>query len=213
MAEETLAFYLLLIPVIIAAGYDALVAVAVILLGAGVGVLGSTVNAFATVIASDAAAVSFTDGLALWLAILGLCWLAAVAYVMRYAAQVKADPSRSLVFDRKALNEAHFLMAGATNAKNFTTLHQIVLMLFALTFAVMVWGVSSQGWWMAQMSGLFLASAIVIGIIARLGEARLIEAFVGGARDLLGVALIIGLARHRRGNGCGPYHRHHPVRR
>lgn len=70
MAEETLAFYVILTPVMIAAGYDALVAVAVILLGAGIGVLGSTINAFSTVIASDAAGVSFADGLALRLIIL-----------------------------------------------------------------------------------------------------------------------------------------------
>jgi uncharacterized ion transporter superfamily protein YfcC len=194
MAEETLAFYLILIPVLIAAGYDALVAVAVILLGAGVGVLGSTINAFSTVIASDAAGVSFADGLMLRLVILGLCWAATVAFVMRYAARVKADPSRSLVFDRKATNEAHFLKDHAADVA-FTGLHKIVLVLFALTFAVMIWGVSTGGWWMAQMSALFLTSAIVIGIVARLGEGKLVESFVAGARDLLGVALIIGLAR------------------
>lgn len=99
---------------------------------------GSNVNAFATVIASDAAGVPFTDGLALRLAILGLSWLASVAYVMRYAARVKADPSRSLVFDRKAANEAQFMTAGAAGAKDFTTLHKIVLALVAATFAVMV---------------------------------------------------------------------------
>lgn len=60
MAEETLVFYVLLTPVMIAAGYDAMTAVAVILLGAGIGCLGSTVNAFATVIASNAAGVPFT---------------------------------------------------------------------------------------------------------------------------------------------------------
>ena len=195
MAEETLAFYVLLIPVMIAAGYDALVAVAVILLGAGIGVLGSTINAFSTVIASDAAGVTFADGLMLRLIILGICWLVTVAFVMRYAAQVKADPSRSLVFDKKAANEAHFLGGKDSAQASFTGLHQIVLVLFGLTFAVMIWGVSSQGWWMAQMSGLFLIAAIIIGIIARLGEARLVETFVNGARDLLGVALIIGLAR------------------
>jgi uncharacterized ion transporter superfamily protein YfcC len=194
MAEETLAFYLILTPVMIAAGYDALVAVAVILLGAGVGVLGSTINAFSTVIASDAAGVSFAAGMPLRLGILALCWLVTVAFVVRYAAKVKADPSASLVFDRKASNEAHFLdKAEAVPA--FTGLHKIVLILFALTFAVMIWGVSSQGWWMAQMSALFLACAIGIGLIARLGEAKLVEAFLNGARDLLGVALIIGLAR------------------
>ena len=193
MAEETLAFYVLLIPVMIAAGYDAVVAVAVIMLGAGVGVLGSTINAFSTVIASDAAGVTFADGLTLRLIILGLCWLACVAFVMRYAARVKADPSKSLVYDKKAENEAHFL--AVTKVVDFTGLHKVVLILFAATFGLMIWGVSVGGWWMAQMSGLFLIAAIVIGIIGRLGEARLVEAFVAGARDLLGVALIIGLAR------------------
>lgn len=195
MAEETLAFYVLLIPVMIAAGYDAVVAVAVIMLGAGVGVLGSTINAFSTVIASDAAGVTFADGLTLRLIILGLCWIVTVAFVMRYPARVKADPSRSLVFDKKAANEAHFLRADNSGPATFTGLQQIVLILFALTFAVMIWGVSSQGWWMAQMSGLFLIAAIIVGLVARLGEARLTEAFLTGARDLLGVALIIGLAR------------------
>ena len=195
MAEETLAFYVLLIPVMIAAGYDAVVAVAVILLGAGVGVLGSTINAFSTVIASDAAGVTFADGLMLRLIILGLCWLVTVAFVMRYAARVKADPTKSLVYDKKAANEAHFLAGKGNTELPFTGLHQIVLILFGLTFGVMIWGVSSQGWWMAQMSGLFLVAAIVVGIVARMGEARLVETFVNGARDLLGVALIIGLAR------------------
>ena len=195
MAEETLAFYVLLIPVMIAAGYDAVVAVAVIMLGAGVGVLGSTINAFSTVIASDAAGVTFADGLMLRLIILGLCWLVTVAFVMRYAARVKADPSKSLVFDKKAANEAHFLKETTADAATFTGLHKIVLILFAATFAVMIWGVSMGGWWMAQMSGLFLVAAVVIGIVARLGEGKLVDSFVNGARDLLGVALIIGLAR------------------
>jgi uncharacterized ion transporter superfamily protein YfcC len=195
MAEETLAFYVLLIPVMIAAGYDALVPVAVIMLGAGVGVLGSTVNAFATVIASDAAGIPFTDGMTVRLIILALSWIAAVVFVMRYAARVKADPSRSLVFDRKTANEAHFLKSKEALSGDFTGLHKIVLILFAATFGLMIWGVSSGGWWMAEMSGLFLASALIIGMVGRLGEAKLVEAFVNGARDLLGVALIIGLAR------------------
>lgn len=60
---------------------------------------------------------------------------------------------------------------------------------------VMIWGVASQGWWMAQMGGLFMGAAIVIGFIGRLGEKKLTESFVDGARDLLGVALVVGLAR------------------
>jgi uncharacterized ion transporter superfamily protein YfcC len=195
MAEETLAFYVLLIPIMIAARYDAVTAVAVILLGAGVGVLGSTVNAFATVIASDAAGIPFTRGIVLRFVILGLCWLASVVYVMRYADRVRLDPARSLVYDRKAENEAHFLAARDGEQPEFTGLHKIVLAIFALSFVVMIWGVLSAGWWMGQMSGLFLASAILIGLVARPGEEEFVDAFVNGARDLLGVALIIGLAR------------------
>jgi uncharacterized ion transporter superfamily protein YfcC len=127
--------------------------------------------------------------------ILGLCWLASVIYVMRYAERVRLDPTRSLVYDRKADNEAHFLAGRDGETIDFTILHKIVLAVFGLTFAVMVWGVLVGGWWMGEMTGLFLASAILIGLIARPGEATFVDAFLNGARDLLGVALIIGLAR------------------
>ena len=195
MAEETLAFYAILIPVMIAAGYDAVTGVAVILIGAGIGVLGSTINPFATTIASNAAGIPFTDGLYLRLAILAVGWLVCVAFVMRYAARIKADPSRSIVADRRDDNARHFLGAGAAVSATLSGKQKIVLILFAATFAVMIWGVSSQGWWMAEMSMLFLGAALVIGTFGWIGEKPFVEAFVDGARDLLGVALIIGLAR------------------
>lgn len=196
MAEETLAFYVLLIPILIAAGYDALTGVAVIMLGAGVGVIGSTINPFSTAIASDAAGIAFTDGMALRFVILGLSWITAVVFVMRYAERVRRDPSRSLVADMKEANEAHFLQGGqSVQDERLTPLQIIVLLLFTATFGVMVWGVASQGWWMAEMSALFLGGSILIGVLAWLGEKQFVTAFVDGARDLLGVALVIGLAR------------------
>lgn len=196
MAEETLAFYVLLIPLMIAVGYDALTGVAVIMVGAGVGVLGSTINPFSTAIASNAAGIAFTEGMVLRLIILALGWLICVAYVMRYAERVRKDPSKSLVAELKASNEAHFLRDQKSHQDAVLSGKQkIVLVLFGATFVAMVWGVSSQGWWMAEMSALFLASAIVIGVVAWMGEKPFTSAFVDGARDLLGVALVIGLAR------------------
>ena len=194
MAEETLAFYGLLVPVMIAAGYDAATAAAVILLGAGIGTLGSTINPFATVIASNAAGVPFTDGLALRLVILLGGLAVCAAFVMRYAARVRRDPSRSIVADLAADHRAAFAGAARPDAPLGRT-QAVVLVVFAATFAALIWGVSSQGWWMAQMSALFLGAAILVGIVARLGEKGLTEAFMAGARDLLGVALVIGLAR------------------
>ncbi|MDJ0683739.1 MAG: YfcC family protein [Alphaproteobacteria bacterium] len=196
MAEESLAFYGLVIPVMIAARYDAVTGVAIIMLGAGIGTLGSTINPFATVIASNAASVPFTDGIILRSVILLLGWLACVAYVMRYAARVKADPSASIVADRKEENEAHFLKSHDEDAiPEFTTTRKIILTLFAASFGVMIWGVAVGGWWMAEMSALFLVSSIVVGVIARMSELEFTDTFVDGARELLGVALVIGIAR------------------
>ncbi len=52
-----------------------------------------------------------------------------------------------------------------------------------------------MGWWMSEMSGLFFLSAIIVGLIAKMSEEELTSTFVDGARDLLGVALVIGMAR------------------
>ncbi|HEY6132329.1 MAG TPA: hypothetical protein VIV27_09925, partial [Halioglobus sp.] len=157
MAEESLAVYALIIPVMIAAGYDSLTAVAMIMLGAGIGTLGSTVNPFATVIASNAAGIPFIEGIWLRVTILVLGWLACVIYVMRYASRVKTNPANSLVADMREENKQHFLKGGEGMAEvEFTPARRIILVIFALSFAVMIWGVSSAGWWMGQMSALFL---------------------------------------------------------
>lgn len=114
MAEETLAFYAILLPVVLRAGYDAVTGVAIILIGAGIGVLGSTINPFATIIASDAASIPFTDGIELrFVTLLGglaIC----IAYVMRYAHRVKAERDRSVVARQWSAHERHFLKDGDT---------------------------------------------------------------------------------------------------
>ena len=108
MAEESLAFYALIITVMIAAGYDSLVAASILLLGCGIGVLGSTINPFATGIASGFAGVSIEEGIVGRLIILVVGTAIGIVFVMRYAARVKADPDQSLVADQKAANEAAF---------------------------------------------------------------------------------------------------------
>ena len=97
MAEESLAFYTLVIAVMIAAGYDALTGAAVVLLGCGIGTLGSTINPFATGIASGFADVSISDGLLSRLIILIVGLALGIFFVMRYADRVKRDPTKSVV--------------------------------------------------------------------------------------------------------------------
>lgn len=182
MAEESLPFYTLLVPVMMAARFDPLVAAATVLLGAGIGTLGSTINPFATVIAANAAGIPFTQGMLMRVLLLIVGYVLCVFWVMRYARKVRAHPELSIVADKMEENRAHFLGNRANTLLEFTATRKWVLLIFAASFAVMIYGV-------------FLAAAIIVGVITRMGEEAFTSTFIDGARDLLGVALIIGIAR------------------
>ena len=200
MWEETMAFYPLLIPVFLAAGYDAVVGISVILLGAGSGVIASTVNPFATGIASGFAGVSLGEGILLRI----LMWLAfesaAIWFVMAYAARVRRDPTASVVGVG-----AGKLHVSAAEPVPLTGKRKGILVIFALTFLVMIYGVipfdemglplPAAGWWFPELSALFLVSGVVIGLVDHMSEQELTETFVAGCADLLGVAFIIGISR------------------
>jgi uncharacterized ion transporter superfamily protein YfcC len=205
MAEESLAFYALVITVMITAGYDALTGAAIVLLGCGIGVLGSTVNPFATGIASGIAGIPISEGIIGRLVILIVGLAIGIFFVLRYADRVKRDPSKSLVYELKAENEARFRAESQAGAVTMTGTQKLVLALFALAFGVMVYGVvpwedigipfPTWWWWFPEMTASFLLFAIIIGLVGRMSEGDLTTNFVDGARDLLGVALIIGIAR------------------
>lgn len=200
MWEETMAFFPLLIPVFLAAGYDAVVGVAVILLGAGAGVIASTVNPFATGIAAGFAGVSLGEGILLRAVQWAVFESAAVWFVMAYAARVKRDPSSSVVGVG-----AGKLRVSAAQTTPLTGRRKVILVLFAAAFLVMIYAVipfdemglplPSLGWWFPELSALFLVSSVLVGLADRMDEADIAETFVAGCADLLGVALIIGISR------------------
>lgn len=204
MSEETIAFYPLVLPIVLAAGYDSLTGVAIILLGAGVGVIGSTVNPFATGIAAGFAGVTLGEGMLLRVVILLALLALAIWFVMAYAQRVKTDPSRSLVADRRSEHLDHF---GGLNTDHgqLSGIQKLALVLFAATFLVMVYAVipfgdmglplPTLGWWFPELSALFLAAAIITGLCCALKEEEVVSSFVGGAAELLGVAFIIGISR------------------
>ena len=206
MAEESLAFYALVITVMIAAGYDALTGAAIVLLGCGIGTLGSTINPFATGIASGFADVAISEGLIGRLVILVVGLVIGVFFVMRYAARVHQDPTRSLVYDMKEDNEAHFkAQEEAGGGVVMTSTHKVILFVFGLAFAVMMYavipwadlgiGLPTLYWWFPEMTASFLIFSVIIGLLAHMKESELTSTFVVGAGELLGVALIIGIAR------------------
>ncbi len=208
MAEESLAFYLLIVTVMIAAGYDALTGAAIILLGAGIGVLGSTINPFATGIASGFAGTTISQGLIARIVILVVGTSIGIWWVSRYAARVHRDPAASLIAADREANITYFKAdaSGAAATAELTSTHKLVLGAFFLAFLTMIVGVipwSDLGiykipthfWWFAEMTASFLFFSIIIGFLGRMSEGQFTSSFVDGARDLLGVALIIGIAR------------------
>ncbi|MEG1049029.1 MAG: YfcC family protein [Oscillospiraceae bacterium] len=240
MCEETIAFYPIIIPVFLAAGFDLMTGFAVILIAAGVGVLASTTNPFATGVASSVVGLGLGDGMVLrfimWVVLVGI----SIAYVMAYAKKVKATPTLSIVRD-VALPES--MQKDTSQEVAFTPRRKLVMVLFAITFGVMILGVipwdfkfgipiftniynataklsrifglqpttaasywhnydmipthcaALGDWYFGQLSVWFLVMAVIIGIASGMKEKELIKTFMTGVRDLVSVALIVGLSR------------------
>jgi uncharacterized ion transporter superfamily protein YfcC len=205
MAEETLGFYAIILPVIIGLGYDRLVGVGIIMVGAGVGTLASTVNPFATGVASDAADVALGNGIGLRLIMYVVFTAIAVLYVLWYARRVKADPARSMV---PAVEGDRALAPGPGGPPAaLTGRHKTVLWIFGATFGLMIfsvipWGDFSSslepitlGWYFPELAALFLVGAVLVGLVGGLGEEGTVTGIVSGAGDFIGAALIIAVAR------------------
>lgn len=196
LAEETIALYPILVPVFMAAGYDAIVCIAALYMGSSIGTMFSTVNPFSSVIGSNAAGITFTQGLGMRGVGLVIATIITIIYIMRYGKKIKNDPTKSLIYSQKEEIEERFLKGYKDKeVPNFTFRRKLMLIIFALTFAVMIWGVSTQEWWFTEMTTLFLVVGIGLGVISGLGEKEFVNKFIMGAADLVGVALVIGVAR------------------
>ena len=221
MLEETVGFYALLAATMVAAGMDTIVASATILLGAGVGVLGSTINPFAVGAAVDALpggievnqGVIIAIGLALWI----LSYIIAVLYVMRYAKKVKADKGSTFLSlqEQKAMEKRYGKSEIEKDIK-LSIKQKVTLWVFGLSFVVMILGFipwdtlgieffldktgfltgSPLGWWWFNEGTLwFLIVTILLCVINGFSEKETVDTFVDGADDMVGVILIIGVAR------------------
>ena len=223
MLEETVGFYALLAATMVMAGMDTVVSSAIVLLGAGSGVLGSTINPFAV----GAAVSSLPEGIAvnqgliiligviLWLSTLTI----SILFVRSYAKKViKKKGSTILSLRERKEMEMEYGGAAAKKEENvkLTTKQKITLVLFALTFLVMIvafipwadfgvtifdkftgWltGASFGSWWFYEAAVWFLMMSVVIGLVNRTGEKQFVDTFIDGADDMVGVILIIAIAR------------------
>ena len=207
LCEETFAFFPLLIPIMLTAGYDVFTSVLIILLGSGIGTMCAIVNPFGIGIASKFMGISIGDGIVTRSIYFAICLIFALFVILRYANKVKKDPARSIIADKKEELEEHFLRKNSSaEIPEFTTKRKITITLFILTFVVYVYAVipfdsigltflPSLDWSFTQMSTWFGTCAVIIGLIYGLKEEEIIGSFLDGAKDFLGVGIIIGISR------------------
>lgn len=196
MAEEALAFYPVMVPLFLAAGYDLIIPVAVLFGGTQLGTLSSFTNPFSTIIASNAAGVSWTDGLYGRIIMFIVSTAVFIFYIERYGRKIKKNPALSFVRKYDGDIKSPYPSLPLHEQKNGSGIKtNLLLLLFISTFLIMIAGVVFFEWWLKEMSALFLSSAIIIAVINRIKERAFVEKFIRGAEGLLGVAFIIGVAR------------------
>ena len=222
MLEETVGFYVLLSATMMAAGMDPLVGSAVVLLGAGSGCLGSTINPFATGVALSALPENIAADHGFVILIATFLWLTtlivSILFVMNYAKKVQKDKGSTFLSLREQKNaeKSYGRFEDKKEEVKLSTTQKITLILFGLTFLVMIigfipWGKfnvtifdkftgwltgSSLGnWWFYEAALWFLIMSIIIAIINRFGEKNFVDTFVDGADDMIGVILVIAIAR------------------
>lgn len=230
MLEETVGFYALLAAAMVAAGMDTVVSSAIVLLGAGSGVLGSTVNPFAVGVAVDAAksvlpaGVEINQGIIIGLG--AVLWIStliiSILFVMSYAKKV-IKKKGSTILSLQEQKEMEVLYGDDNVNKQDVRLsgsQKLTLILFAATFVVMIvgfipwedfgvtlfadskivglsWlvGCPLGQWYFQEASLWFLLMAIVIAVVNRMSEHEIVDKFIDGADDMVGVILIIAVAR------------------
>jgi uncharacterized ion transporter superfamily protein YfcC len=192
MAEEVIVFIPIGVALARAVGYDDIVGVSMMSTGAAVGFAGGMLNPFTVGIAQSIAELPLFSGLGLRLIGSVILYVIACWYIMRYAARVKADPRSSIVFD---LMEADPNRHAVTEDIPFTGTHKTVMAVIAVSFVYMVYGVIKEGFYIMELSAVFLGMGILAGLAGRLAPSRIASTFVEGAKTIAFGALVVGIAR------------------
>lgn len=183
MAEETLPFFAIFMPIMMAMGFDSMTAFMVVFVGARTGYIASTINPFNVLIAQGILGIQGNPQL--WLRMIAWVVLTAVAitWVVLYARRVKKNPESSITFEDDI-------------AKKVDTGRQKgVLAVFIAGMCLIIWGLVTQGWYMNEISAVFLAMGLLAGVIAGFSQDVIAQEFVAGIADFAFSAIVVGLAR------------------
>lgn len=193
LAESTLIFIPIGVMLARALGYDAIVGMAIVSIGAVCGFAGGWMNIFTVGVAQGIAELPLFSGMGYRIFAHVVVLTIAIIYVIRYASKIKGNPELSLV------RELELAAAGSSEAKNeipeFTKRRKLVLFVILIGFGVLIYGIM-HGWSTGtQISSLFLVMGIIAGYVGGLKTDNIADAFINGAKGLTFGALLVGLCR------------------
>ncbi|MBH9552243.1 YfcC family protein [Inhella gelatinilytica] len=195
MAEEAIPFVLIFIPLALALRYDTLTGVAIPFVGSQVGFATAFLNPFNVGVAQGIAGVPMFSGIGFR----ALCWAIAtgltIGFLVWWARRVQRAPQLSPTYEMDQERRRTLDLASFEQFSGMSVRHQAVLALFVLTLGAMIVGVVRYGWYIDEIAALFFAMAIGVALVGRLATDEWIGAFVQGAKDLVGTALVIALAK------------------
>jgi uncharacterized ion transporter superfamily protein YfcC len=189
VAEEYIPFTAMLVALCVAMRMDVMTAMGILIGGYGIGYGVAALNPFTVQIAQGVAGLAPTSGWQFRLALFVPFVAIGVHHVWSYAAKVRADPSASLM---AGVEIAH---PPPTEYPTLGGRRLAVLALVLVTLAAMVWGISARGWYLVELGALFLALALVAGVVGGLGADGTAKRFGEGAAELAVTAILIGFAR------------------
>lgn len=195
MAEETLPFFAIFMPIMMAMGFDSMTAFMVVFVGARTGYIASTINPFNVLIAQGILGIQGNPQL--WLRMIAWVVLTAVAitWVVLYVRRVKKNPESSITFEDDIAKKVEFAADESALDAEFTGRQKGVLAVFIAGMCLIIWGLVTQGWYMNEISAVFLAMGLLAGVIAGFSQDVIAQEFVAGIADFAFSAIVVGLAR------------------
>jgi uncharacterized ion transporter superfamily protein YfcC len=193
MAEEAIPFALIFVPLALALGYDSIVGVCLSFVAAGVGFSAGFLNPFTVQISQAIAGVPLGSGIYYRILVWVIATALAIVWVMVYAARVKADPTRSIMYDLDRQRREEIEKAEVEQVV-FTWRHGLCLVVLLGAVIGLIVGSTVYKWYMVEFAGLFFAMGVLAGLAAGIGPNRLAKSFITGAKDLGGAALIVAFA-------------------
>lgn len=191
--EEFLAFVPLVLACCLTMGFDSLTAVGIIFCAAASGYAGAITNAFTTGVAQSIAGLPMFSGMALRACAFVCFLIASIIYVTWHAIRVKRNPTLSSTYEQDKLT-AQDVALNVDEVEPLTLRQKLVLVVFVGGIAFTVWGIVAQGFYIDELSAVFLAIGILGGIVGGLGPNKICEYFEKGCVNMLFPCLMIGLA-------------------